>query len=33
MIEISNLQKFYGNIEVLHNINVNIHKGDTYGLV
>lgn len=33
MIEISNLQKFYGNIKVLHNINVNIHKGDIYGLV
>lgn len=33
MIEISNLQKFYGNTEVLHNINVNIDKGDIYGLV
>ncbi|KIN81144.1 methionine ABC transporter ATP-binding protein [Clostridium botulinum] len=33
MIEISNLQKFYSNTEVLHNINVNIDKGDIYGLV
>ncbi|NFV12112.1 methionine ABC transporter ATP-binding protein [Clostridium sporogenes] len=33
MIEISNLQKIYGNTEVLHNINVNIDKGDIYGLV
>lgn len=33
MIEISNLQKFYGNTEILHNINVNIDKGDIYGLV
>lgn len=33
MIEISKLQKFYGDTEVLRNINVEIDKGDIYGLV
>ncbi len=32
MIEISNLQKFYGDTEVLRDINVEIDKGDIYGL-
>jgi len=30
MIEISNLQKFYGDTEVLRDINVEIDKGDIY---
>ncbi|MDU1320037.1 MAG: methionine ABC transporter ATP-binding protein [Clostridium botulinum] len=33
MIEISNLQKFYGDTEVLRDINVEIDKGDIYGLL
>lgn len=33
MIEISNLQKCYGDIKVLRNINVEIDKKDIYGLV
>ncbi len=32
MIEISNLQKFYGDTKVLRDINVEIDKGDIYGL-
>ncbi|NFL96002.1 methionine ABC transporter ATP-binding protein [Clostridium botulinum] len=33
MIEISNLQKFYGDTKVLRDINVEIDKGDIYGLL
>ena len=33
MIEISNLQKCYGDIKVLRDINVEIHKEDIYGLL
>ncbi len=33
MIEISNLQKFYGDTKVLRDINVEINKGDIYGLL
>lgn len=33
MIEISNLQKCYGNIKVLDDINVNIKNQDIYGLL
>lgn len=33
MIEISNLQKYYGDTKVLNNINVEIDKEDIYGLV
>lgn len=33
MIKISNLQKSYGDLEVLTNINLTIEEGDIYGLV
>lgn len=33
MIEISNLQKSYGNLSVLKNINLTINDGEIYGLV
>lgn len=33
MIKISNLKKCYGEIKVLHDINLEINKGDIYGLV
>lgn len=33
MIEILNLQKFYGDTKVLRDINVEIDKGDIYGLL
>ncbi len=33
MIEISNLQKFYGGTKVLRDINVEIDKGYIYGLL
>ncbi|WP_434796888.1 methionine ABC transporter ATP-binding protein [Terrisporobacter vanillatitrophus] len=33
MIKINNLQKNYGELEVLKNINLNIEEGDIYGLV
>ena len=33
MIEISNLQKSYGEIQVLKNINLTINDGEIYGLV
>ncbi|GCD11426.1 methionine ABC transporter ATP-binding protein [Clostridium tagluense] len=33
MIEISNLQKCYGDIKVLRDINVEIDEGDIYGLL
>ena len=33
MIEIKNLSKFYGPVQVLDNINLTINKGDVYGLV
>lgn len=33
IIEIENLSKSFGDLEVLHNINVEIEKGDIYGLV
>lgn len=33
MIEIKNLSKFYGTVQVLDNINLTINKGDVYGLV
>ncbi|ABS42113.1 methionine ABC transporter ATP-binding protein [Clostridium botulinum] len=33
MIEISNLQKLYGDTKVLRDINVEIDKGDIYGLL
>ena len=32
MIEISNLMKTYGDTMVLENINLEIEKGDVYGL-
>ena len=28
MIEISNLQKFYGSTQILHDINLNVAKGE-----
>lgn len=33
MIEISSLKKSYGDIQVLNDINLNIERGDIYGLV
>ena len=33
MIEIKNLSKFYGPVQVLDSINLTINKGDVYGLV
>lgn len=33
MIEISNLQKSYGKIQVLKDINITIENGDIYGLI
>ena len=33
MIEIKNLSKFYGTVQVLDSINLTINKGDVYGLV
>ena len=33
MIKINNLQKNYGDLEVLKDINLNIQEGDIYGLV
>lgn len=33
MIEITNLQKSFGNLKVLNNINLTINDGDIYGLI
>lgn len=33
MIEVKNLQKSFGKLRVLHNIDLKIEKGDIYGLV
>lgn len=33
MIEITNLQKSFGNNKVLHDINITIHDGEIYGLI
>ncbi|WP_169779584.1 methionine ABC transporter ATP-binding protein [Campylobacter curvus] len=33
MIEISNLQKFYGSTQILHDINLSVAKGEIYAIV